>query len=139
MRISWLFALLLLSGSTAIAQFKPYNGDFQKQLIGKWAVLGQKSNDGPKSISFYADGIINMDDAKTKKVQRYKVTEAPNGYKVEVLELVNGSPISAFEIVSLSNDEMELTYKLDQMRFYVKLVKTAGNMQFLPAKGKREN
>jgi hypothetical protein len=129
------FALFLLStAGTAFAQLSLYAGEFPKKIIGKWVVLDEKTPIKPKSISFFEDGIINLEDSRIKRVQRYKVSEAEKGYKVEILELVNGSPVSAFNILSLTEKEMELTYELNSMQIYVKLKKASDKMQFLPAK-----
>jgi hypothetical protein len=134
MKILLVFSLFLFTSSTAFTQFHPYAGEFPKKILGKWVVLDEKTPIKPKSISFFEDGIINLEDSRIKRVQRYKVTETEHGYKVEVLELVNGSPVSTFNILSLTEKEMQLTYEVNSMQIYVKLKKASDKMQFLPAK-----
>jgi len=138
MKISLFFAALLFSASTAFAQVTIYTDEIPKKLLGKWVVLDEKTPIKPKSISFFADGIINLEDNRLKRVQRYRVMKAENGYKVEILEMVNSSPLTTFSILSISEKEMELIYGLDSMQVYVKLKKASEKMQFLPAKENKD-
>lgn len=110
MKTRLLFALLILAGNIAIAQTGAAGIDPPKLLIGKWLVLQENPYEEPKSISFYADGMINLDDATSKLLQRYKVSKAAKGYKVEVLEVINGKPLSSFNILPLNEEEMQLSY-----------------------------
>lgn len=118
-----LFAFLLLAGSSVNAQTRTNEIDLPALLIGKWIVLDENSYTEPKSITFFADGIINLIHAGTNLSQRYKVSRAALGFKVEILEVINGNPLSSFHIVPLNKEEMQLSYGEDSDLRYWRLKK----------------
>jgi hypothetical protein len=54
-------------------------------------------------------------------VQGYEVSKSANGYKVNILALISRKYLSTFNILSLGNDDLEITYGSDDKLFYAKL------------------
>jgi hypothetical protein len=123
MKIIKLIILLCFTATTVSAQLKDIEVDFPEILVGKWVMVNKEPGIEPRSICFYSDGIINFDDVNTKRVQRYQVFRLGSGYKVNILELVNHKFISKFNILSLKNDDMEVTFGSDNKLIYAKLKK----------------
>jgi hypothetical protein len=121
MKILEVITLLCFTATTANAQLKDNRSDFQESLAGRWQLMNEKPGPGSRSIHFYSDGIINLDDVNTKQVQGYEVSKSANGYKVNILALISRKYLSTFNILSLGNDDLEITYGSDDKLFYAKL------------------
>jgi hypothetical protein len=124
--------LLCIATITAKAQVQTYTTTLPTNLIGKWVLINNHQGLEPLSISFYSDGIINLDKLNTKQVQRYQVTQSTYGYNVNIVELINQKTISKFNILSIRNDVMEITYGGNRNLYYAQLrkVKEEQNKQW---------
>jgi hypothetical protein len=126
MKIFLVFACFLFAGHLVIAQPNPADLDLPKLLVGNWQVQEDNSFAEPKTITFYADGIINLNNPGSKLSQRFKVYKATSGYQVIILEVINGNPLSSFNIVPLNEEEMQLTYGEAPKLSYKRLKKLKG-------------
>jgi hypothetical protein len=124
--------LLCIATITAKAQVQTYTTTLPTNLIGKWVLINNHQGLEPLSISFYSDGIINLDKLNTKQVQRYQVSQSTYGYNVNIVELINQKTISKFNILSIRNDVMEITYGGNRNLYYAQLrkVKEEQNKQW---------
>lgn len=109
MKTLLLFIFCFITGSSLNAQTSGDNLDLPELLIGKWKVQEQNHDMEPKHIVFFADGTINLVDAGRNLSQRFRVTKVPGSYLVEILEVVNGRPISSFNIVQLNSTTLTLS------------------------------
>lgn len=106
-----ILAFFLLAGFTVKAQRIDTN-DPQQVLVGTWEVQQQDKREiRLKSLVFFADGIININYAGSKRVQRYKVSKDEQGYTLQLLEMINGKPLEKISILKFSPQEMELGAK----------------------------
>jgi hypothetical protein len=126
MKTFLVFACFFLIGNTLIAQTSTADLDLPKLLVGDWQVQEENSFLEPKTITFYADGIINLNDLGRKLSQRFKVYKVTSGYKVDILEVISGKPLSSFNIIPLNEQEMQLIYGEAPKLSYKRLKKLKG-------------
>jgi hypothetical protein len=109
MRNIVLISVLLLSFSVK-AQQKVISGSVPQQLVGRW-LPEPKANAGIKddiiySISFFANGKINIDSKKSKIVQGFMAVKEDSGYAIQLTDLINGSPLADFKVVYVTDSTM---------------------------------
>ena len=124
MKNTLIIALLLFTGFAVNAQSTSVT-DTDKLFIGTWEVQQGKPKVRLKSLTFYADGTINMDYAKEKRVQRYKIGKDDQGYSIQTLELITGKPLEAINIHKFSKEEMEIAVKDDGQDFIIRFKKVS--------------
>jgi len=102
---------LVLFAFSAKAQHRVLPSTVPDELIGKWVpekkeVQTDAKNDVLESISFFANGKINIDSKKSRMVQGYKVVESNGGYAIEVTDLINGTVLANFKVLGVTDSTM---------------------------------
>ncbi|MEJ7682313.1 MAG: hypothetical protein WKG06_31575 [Segetibacter sp.] len=80
--LSLTFALTFMLTLSLFAQEQRNYDPIPKAIIGEWKVSKPKEGSKFESITFYPDGLLNIDTKGSKMVINYKVSERPEGYEV---------------------------------------------------------
>jgi hypothetical protein len=124
MKNLFIIALLLLTGFATNAQSTDLTNP-EKLLVGTWEVQQQDRREiRLESLVFFDDGTININYARVKRVQRYKVLVDEKGYTLQLLQILNGKPLENIKILQLNKAEMEIGYEDDTRKLAVRLKKT---------------
>jgi hypothetical protein len=104
-----LITVSLLSFSVK-AQQKVISGSVPEQLVGKWVPEAKEKTEIRdnmiNSISFFANGKINIDSKKSKIVQGFNAVKEDSGYAIQLTDLINGSPLADFKVVYVTDSTM---------------------------------
>jgi len=135
-----LISFLLVSLSLS-AQHKIIPGSVPEQLVGKWVpeekVKAEKTDDMIRSISFFANGKINIDSKKSKIVQGFKAVKDDAGYSIQLTDLVNGSELATFKVVYVTDSALVINMNgKNAVRNLVLKKSKMDNYRVIPLKGK---
>jgi len=137
MKYMTLFVCLMVSFS-AKSQHKIITGSVPDELVGKW-VPQSKTEQGEaiESISFFANGKINIDSKKSKVVQGFKASKENSGYDIKLTDLINGSELANFKVLFVTDSTMAVNMqgKNKDRNLVLKKIK-ADKYRVIPLKGR---
>jgi len=137
MKYMILFLCLMVSFA-AKSQHKVITGSVPEELVGKWVPQNKpEQGEAIESISFFANGKINIDSKKSKVVQGFNASKEHAGYDIQLTDLINGSELANFKVLFVTDSTMAVNMQGKQKVRNLVLKKIKNDKyRVIPLKGK---